>query len=217
MWDGGVEAGWKEGVEATWEGAVMIGWGPRCERGAQCHEDYMGAPCDNWAVVVFFLLYVSVHNSCRRVVFVWHSVFFVWHPSWPFHGVSTASPSACALPGPLVLSDGTDRGARLGTLSTFGRSHGCLLESFMDTDRGSASCAARARLCSSLAVVVATRPCVSHHQTYSRWPQVRTRTRAIIPKRVRWPPSASALSRRHHRSIRGPTANVPVVADSAFP
>lgn len=99
MWDGGVEAGWKEGVEATWEGAVMIGWGPRCERGAQCHEDYMGAPRDNWAVVVFFLLYVSVHNSCRRVVFVWHSVFFVWHPSWPFHGVSTASPSACALLG----------------------------------------------------------------------------------------------------------------------
>lgn len=120
-------------------------------------------------------------------------------------------------PGPLVLYDGTDRGARLGTLSNFNRSHGCLLESFVDTDRGSAPCTARARLCSSLAVVVATRPCVSHHQTYSRWPQVRTRTRAIIPKRVRWPPSASALSRRHHRSIRGPTANVPVVADSAFP
>lgn len=168
MWDGGVVAGWKEVVEANGEGAVMIGWGPGCQPGAQCHEDYVGAPRDNRAVVVFFLLYVSVHNSCRRVVFVWHSVFFVWHPSWPFHGVSTATPSACALPGPLVLSDGTGRGASHGTLSTFGHSQGCLVESFVDTDRGSPPSVATARLCSSLAVVVATCPCVSHHHTTSR-------------------------------------------------
>lgn len=107
----------------------------------------------------------------------------VWHPSLPFREVSTATVSACTLPGPLVLSVGTSGGPGHDTFSTFSIPHGCLVRSSINLGAG--------RQATILQTFLVGHDCKPHSETRCRAAQC---LRHVRPPPHQGPPSPMSLS-----------------------